>query len=47
MSVGDYVRYVDRIELRPSQVSRSLYFIRKIYLYFSIGNDQPGKPALC
>jgi len=25
----------------------SVYFISKIYLYFSIGNGQPGKPALC
>jgi len=25
----------------------SLYFIRKIYLYFSIGNGQPMEPALC
>jgi len=23
------------------------YFFRKIYLYFSIGNCQPRKPALC
>ena len=25
----------------------SIYFIRKIYLYSSIGNDQPREPALC
>jgi len=25
----------------------SVYFIWKIYLYFSIGNGQPGEPALC
>ena len=25
----------------------SVYFFRKMYLYFSIGNDQPRKPALC
>jgi len=25
----------------------SVYFIWKIYLYFSTGNGQPGKPALC
>ena len=25
----------------------SVYFIRKIYLYFSIGNGQPMEPALC
>ena len=25
----------------------SVYFIRKIYLYFSVGNGQPEEPALC
>jgi len=25
----------------------SIYFIRKIYIYFSIGNGQPIEPALC
>ena len=24
-----------------------VYFVWKIYLYFSIGNGQPGEPALC
>jgi len=25
----------------------SVYFIRKVYLYISIGNGQPREPALC
>ena len=25
----------------------SIYFIREIYIYFSIGNGQPIEPALC
>ena len=25
----------------------SVYFVRKIYLYFSIGNGQPRETALC
>jgi len=25
----------------------SVFFIRKIYLYFSIGNGYPWEPALC
>jgi len=25
----------------------SVYFVEKMYLYFSIGNDQPREPGLC
>jgi len=31
----------------PFDKIASAYFIRKVYLYFSIGNGQPGEPALC
>ena len=31
----------------PFDKIASVYFIGKIYLYFSIGNGQPREPALC